>query len=206
MKVSYKLVLAGVAAVLVAGCSNSGAPNVPQVAGGAAHFQGPSPNIARLQSWRAAIAHAPTPGNGCYTAAYPLTTWIKVACVAAPNRPYIPRTGTGGGLTVGDGNDYAAVTSTLTSNAVGSFPKVKHLISESDEGEANVYSIQLNSNFMIGRRGLRGREQPGPVPRLATVRLFQQRERSVHAVLADPLYGRRRPLPGRLELIQQRLL
>ena len=96
MKISYKLVLAGVAAVLAAGCSNSGAPNVPQVAGGAAQFRGPTPNIAQLQSWRAAIAHAPTPSKGCYTAAYPLTTWKKVACVAAPNRPYIPRSGAGG--------------------------------------------------------------------------------------------------------------
>jgi hypothetical protein len=159
MKVSYKLVLAGVAAVLAAGCSNSGAPNVPQVAGSAAHFQGPNPNITRLQSWRAAIAHAPTPGKGCYTAAYPLTTWTKVACVAAPNRPYIPRSG-GGGLTVGDGNDYAAVTSTLTSNAVGSFPKVKHLRSETDDGSPNVYSIQLNSNFISGDQACAGAFNP----------------------------------------------
>jgi hypothetical protein len=130
------------------GCSNAGVPNVSHVAGGAAHFRNPNPNIARLQSWRAAIAHAPTPGKGCYTAAYPLTTWIKVACVAAPNRPYIPRSGVGSSLTVGNGNDYAAVTSTLTSNAIGSFPKVKHLTSETDHGKANVYSLQLNSNFM----------------------------------------------------------
>ncbi|MGB8909603.1 MAG: hypothetical protein WCC84_12740 [Candidatus Cybelea sp.] len=160
MKVPYKLVLAGVAAVLAAGCSNSGSPNVPPVASGAAHFRGPNPNIASLQSWRAAIAHAPTPGKGCYTAAYPLTTWIKVACVAAPNRPYIPRSGVGGSLTVGDGNDYAAVTSTLTSNAVGSFPVVKRLTSEMDDGQANVYSIQLNSNFMSGDQACAGASNP----------------------------------------------
>jgi hypothetical protein len=161
MKVSYKLVLAGVAAVLAAGCSNSGAPNVPQVAGGAANFRGPNPNIASLQSWRAAITHAPTPGTGCYTAAYPLTTWKKVACVAAPNRPFIPRSGGGGGsLTVGDGNDYAAVTSTLTSNAVGSFPTVSHLKSEEDDGQQNDYSLQLNSNFMSGDQACAGAFEP----------------------------------------------
>lgn len=150
MKIFYKLVLAAVATVIAAGCSNSGAANVPQVAAGAAHFRGQDPNVARLQSWRAAIANAPRPGGGCYAAAYPRSKWIKVACVAAPNRPYIPRSGGAHSLTVGDGNDYAAVTSTLTSNAVGSFPKVKHLTSETDYGESNVYSIQLNSNFMSG--------------------------------------------------------
>jgi len=140
MKVSHKLVFAGVAAVIAAGCSNAGSPNVPQVTGGAAH----------LPSWRAAIAHAPTPGEGCFVATYPLNAWKKVACVAAPNRPYIPRSGAGGSQTVGDGNDYAAVTSTLTSSAVGSFPEVKRLKSETDDGSPNVYSIQLNSNFMSG--------------------------------------------------------
>jgi hypothetical protein len=150
MKVSYKLVLAGVAAVLAAGCSNSGAPNVPQVAGGAAHFQ----------SWRAAITHAPTPGEGCFTATFPLTTWKKVTCVAAPNRPYIPRSGGGSSLVVGDGNDYAAVTSTLTSNAIGSFPVVKHLTSEEDDGQSNVYSLQLNSNFMSGDPACSGAYNP----------------------------------------------
>ena len=160
MKVPYKLVLAGVAVVLAAGCSTSGAPNVPQVAGGSANVRGPSPNIARLQSWRAAIAHAPTPGEGCYTAAYPVTTWIKVACVAAPNRPYIPRSGAGHSQTVGDGTDYAAVTSTLTSNAVGSFPKARHLRSETDDGVANVYSLQLNSNFISGDQACAGASNP----------------------------------------------
>jgi hypothetical protein len=160
MKVSYKLVLVGVVALLAAACSNSGAPNVPQVAGGAAQFRGQNPNIARLQSWRAAITHAPAPGQGCYTATYPLTTWKKVACVAAPNRPFIPRSGGGSSLTVGDGNDYAAVTSTLTSNAVGSYPIVKGLTSEEDEGSQNNYSIQLNSNFMSDDKACAGAYDP----------------------------------------------
>ena len=161
MKVPYKLVLAGVAAVLAAGCSNPGAPNVPQVAGGTANVRGATPNSAQLQSWRAAIAHAPTPSQGCYTAVYPLTTWEKVACVAAPNRPYLPRSGGGGhAQTVGDGNDYAAVTATLTSNAVGSFPIVKRLKSETDDGQANVYSIQLNSNFISGDQACAGANNP----------------------------------------------
>ncbi|HTT98003.1 MAG TPA: hypothetical protein VMF58_08130, partial [Rhizomicrobium sp.] len=74
--------------------------------------------------------------------------WKEVACVKAPNRPYIPAMGGhSGAQTTGDGHDYAAVSKTLTSAAVGSFPKTKKLTSETDGG-ANVYSIQLNSNFM----------------------------------------------------------
>jgi len=133
---------------------------VPQVAGSAAHLRGAIPSAAQLQSWRTAIAHAPAPSSGCYTAVYPLTTWKEVACVAAPNRPYLPRSGAGGSQTVGNGNDYAAVTSTLTSNAVGSFPVVRRLKSETDDGRANVYSIQLNSNFISGDQACAGANNP----------------------------------------------
>jgi hypothetical protein len=113
--------------------------------------QAATQDIGRLQqAWRAAIAHTPAPGKGCFTASYPLTVWREVACVTAPNRPYIPATRAHGTQTTGDGNDYAAVTATLTSAALGSFPSARRLKSESDGGHANVYSIQLNSNFMSG--------------------------------------------------------
>ena len=153
MKILYKLALAGVVAALAAACSSSSSLNVPPVAGGASSATQnafANPNIGQQQAWRAAIVHAPTPGTGCYTASYPLTTWTRVSCVAAPDRPYIPRSGAGSSQNVGGGHDYAAATATLTSNAVGSFPKVKHLHSEEDGGRQNVYSIQLNSNFMAG--------------------------------------------------------
>jgi hypothetical protein len=113
-----------------------------------ASAQAASSDTERLQqSWRAAIAHTPAPGQGCFTASYPLTVWQKVGCVTAPNRPYLPASGHGTAQTTGDGNDYAAVTASLTSTAVGSFPKAKHLQTETDGGP-NVYSLQLNSNFM----------------------------------------------------------
>jgi hypothetical protein len=66
----------------------------------------------------------------------------------------------GGSLTVGNGNDYAAVTSTLTSNAIGSFPITRRLRSETDGGRPNVYSIQLNSNFMSGDQACAGANIP----------------------------------------------
>jgi hypothetical protein len=113
-----------------------------------------APNTAALQqSWRAAIAHTPTPGGGCFEATFPLTVWRQTACVTAPNRPYVPALGAHhGAQTTGDGNDYALVSATVASAMVGSFPKAKGLKTETDGGRSNVYSIQLNSNFMKGNQ------------------------------------------------------
>jgi hypothetical protein len=164
VKIPHKLVIASLGAVLASACSNSAALNVPQTAGGASSATqnaAAHPNVeAQQQSWRAAIARTPKPGNGCYTASYPQTAWISVQCVEAPNRPYIPRSSAGGSQTVGDGHDYAAMTATLTSNAVGSFPKVKHVTSETDGGRQNVYSLQLNSNFISGDEACAGAYNP----------------------------------------------
>jgi len=102
------------------------------------------------QSWRAAIARTPVPGKGCFTASYPVAMWRQVGCVKAPNVPFIPRGAARGSRQVGNGHDYEAVTKRLISSAVGSFPVVKRLKSESDPDMfgANDYSLQLNSNFM----------------------------------------------------------
>jgi hypothetical protein len=111
-----------------------------------------APDTARLQqAWRQTIAHTPTPAQGCFEATYPVTVWRQTACVTVPNRPYVPAVGGHGGQTTGDGNDYALVSATLASAMVGFFPKAKNLKTESDGGQ-NVYSIQLNSNFMSGNQ------------------------------------------------------
>jgi hypothetical protein len=98
-------------------------------------------------AWRTAIAHTPLPSEGCFQAEYPDVVWTPVACVEAPRRAYVPRSAAARSETVGDGNDYAAGVTGLLTSATGSFPKVKGVTSEMDGG-ANVYSIQLNSNFM----------------------------------------------------------
>jgi hypothetical protein len=112
---------------------------------------GDKPNVeSRLQeNWRVQIAATPVPGAGCFTAEYPSHTWRQVACAKAPLRPYIPRTGAraAGTQTVGNGADYAAVAHGKITTATGSFPTVTGLTSETDGGQKNVYSIQLNSNF-----------------------------------------------------------
>lgn len=99
------------------------------------------------ESWREAISDTPIPDEEtCFHAVYPSTQWQKVACTVAPNVPYIPRSAPGPGI-VGNGVDYSIETTTLITHAIGSFPVVKGVTSETDGGP-NIYSIQLNSNFM----------------------------------------------------------
>lgn len=148
MKTKGIVVLAGLlaGAVLMAY-----ADDVPQL-------QGANADAVEAQaraSWRETIERTPVPEenarlavqeNTCFHASYPSTTWAKVECTAAPNRPYTPRHALHA-QTVGDGADYAARVTALTSQAVGTFPTVTGVTSETDGG-ANIYSIQLNSNFM----------------------------------------------------------
>jgi hypothetical protein len=113
--------------------------------------QAATPDAAQQASWRAAISQTPTPQEGCFKAAYPSLAWSKVACVTAPNVRYFPRSGLGrGAFTVGDGHDYAIKTKGKISTGVGSFPVVKGVKTETDFGEPNTYSLQLNSEFFHG--------------------------------------------------------
>jgi hypothetical protein len=98
-------------------------------------------------SWSAAMAEKPAPSKGCFTASYPSRIWRQVACTAAPARRFLPRSGLAG-LTVGDGNDYAAAAvDGLLSETIGAFPTVKGVKSETGMAGANDYSLQLNSQF-----------------------------------------------------------
>lgn len=99
-------------------------------------------------SWRHTMQHTAAPEHGCFHASYPSTVWSKVNCVKAPNRLYLPRHKPQP-QTVGNGDDYAAeISSGVISQTVGSFPSVSGVSSESDDGTADDYSLQLNSNFM----------------------------------------------------------
>ena len=110
---------------------------------------------ARQASWRSAIAHTAVPSEGCFTAKYPLLIWHQMRC-ATPSEAqlaHMQRTATGRAVT---GGDYAAVTKKLTSAAVGSFPKVRNLTSETSFLGANDYSLQLNSNFIDNEKACAG--------------------------------------------------
>jgi hypothetical protein len=109
--------------------------------------QAATPSASQKAAWRDAISAVPTPAAGCFTAEYPAKTWVAVACTVAPQRPYLPRSGGHHGFTVGDGDDYAAVVTSLITSTTGTFPRIKGLKSETDQGEANAYSLQINSQF-----------------------------------------------------------
>jgi len=100
------------------------------------------------ETWREAIAHTEVPAEGCFYASYPGMVWNRIECAVAPHIPYTPRRGPIS-QTVGNGNDYAASVAGLMSRAVGSFPKVTGVTSETGALGANDYSLQLNSNFMV---------------------------------------------------------
>ena len=116
-------------------------------------FAAPSDEAVAMaqENWRAAIARIAAPSLGCFEAEYPSTTWKKVSCTEAPHIPYLPRSNAHaatGTQTVGDGHDYAAEVAGTMTGSVGSFPSVSGVTSEKDGSRSNVYSIQLNSNFM----------------------------------------------------------
>ena len=98
------------------------------------------------ENWRETIARTAVPHEGCFEAEFPTATWVEAACTVAPDKVYVPH-GRPGPQTVGNGVDYAASVTNLISSAVGTFPTVTGVTSEKD-GSANVYSIQMNSNFM----------------------------------------------------------
>jgi hypothetical protein len=108
-----------------------------------------TPDAVARANWREAITKLTLPAAGCFRADYPDVAWTQVACREAPKTPYIPRHATLGGVgnTVGDGADYAAAVTKLITHGVGSFTSVTGVTSIKDQGQANTYSLQLNSNF-----------------------------------------------------------
>jgi hypothetical protein len=114
-------------------------------------------DAAARNQWRAAINQNVELGAGCFRASYPRIEWEQVECkVLRPRvRPVIRKPGQG--QVAGNGNDYVAESSGLTSGAVGSFPTVTGVKSEKSVGVAeyggggilgaNEYTLQLNTNF-----------------------------------------------------------
>jgi hypothetical protein len=112
---------------------------------------------AARDNWRATLAHTPGLGQGCFQASYPSVVWEQVEC-----KPLHPRVHSifhkpGQGQIAGNGNDYVAESSGLTSGALGTFPTVTGVKTEKSVGVAeygdggilgpNEYTLQLNTNF-----------------------------------------------------------
>lgn len=109
----------------------------------------PNTAEARLaEAWRTTIASKAVPGSGCFEAAYPSSVWTRVACSKAPSRPLLPAHGPSN-FVVGNGNDFSAETGTPISRAIGSFPSITGLKSETNQGASDTYSLQLNSSYYV---------------------------------------------------------
>ncbi len=116
-----------------------------------------SADAAARDNWRAVMSHSPYAGEGCFRASYPSIVWEQVECKELHPRthPIVRRPGEG--QVTGNGHDYVAESSGLTSGALGTFPTVTGVKSEKSVGVAefgdggilgpNEYSLQLNTNF-----------------------------------------------------------
>ncbi|MET3652226.1 hypothetical protein [Dyella japonica] len=112
-------------------------------------------------SWRESMAHIATPAEGCFEATYPSVIWHQSAChELVPRVAPVPRFklfNSGAAQTAGNGNDYTLQSSSLITQAVGTFPSVTGVTSEKGVGVAayggggilgpNEYSLQINSSF-----------------------------------------------------------
>jgi hypothetical protein len=113
-------------------------------------------DAAAHDAWRAAISNADLP-EGCFQASFPDTEWRQVECKELHPRVHTVVHKPGMGMVAGNGVDYVAQSSGLTSGALGSFPTVTGVTSEKSVGVAeygdggilgaNEYSLQLNTNF-----------------------------------------------------------
>ena len=112
---------------------------------------------AARDNWRAVISENADIREGCFQASYPSIVWEQVECKELHPRIHPVVRKPGEGQVAGNGNDYVAQSSGLTSGAHGSFPKVTGVKSERSVGVPeygdggilgpNEYSLQLNTNF-----------------------------------------------------------
>ncbi|GLQ89760.1 hypothetical protein [Dyella flagellata] len=132
------------------------------VAASSIHDMRAQANKEALEGWHKSIKHLPPPTDGCFHASYPSLIWHRVVCGEAP----VYRSATArkfgsaakriDGIrslmsepadTAGNGADYAAQTTNTTMSAVGSFPQVAGVTSESGARGANDYTLQLNTDI-----------------------------------------------------------
>ncbi len=113
-------------------------------------------DAAARDTWRAIISQNPDIREGCFQVSFPNIAWEQVECRELHPRVH-PVVRKPGEETAGNGHDYVAESSGLTSAALGSFPTVTGVKSEKSTGVAeygdggilgaNEYSLQLNTNF-----------------------------------------------------------
>jgi hypothetical protein len=112
------------------------------------------------QAWRATISRTPVPGDGCFNASYPLLVWHQVRCVKRAKSEFSQMQRTGGSAPAGGSDDYMAVTKSLTSNAVGSFPLVRHVTSEYGAYGPGDYVLLISTNSNLNTPACAGSSTP----------------------------------------------
>jgi fibronectin type III domain protein len=122
------------------------------------------PAAESLSAWRKMAAKRRPSGAACFTVSYPDLTWRRFRCQAPPRNfpPYPAVAQNHPPENVGGGTDFATV-ATGTSSAQGSFPSLTSSSSPpptetencegaadcTENGSANVYSLQLNTNHFL---------------------------------------------------------
>jgi hypothetical protein len=114
-------------------------------------------DAAARDNWRIVMSHSPFAGEGCFQATYPSIVWQQVECKETHPRTHPIVRKPGEGQITGNGDDYVAESSGLTTGALGTFPTVTGVKSEKSVGVLafgdggilgpNEYSLQLNTNF-----------------------------------------------------------
>lgn len=118
-------------------------------------------DIERLQqAWRTAIAHTPVQGEGCFNASYPLLVWHQVRCAKPAKSQFSQMLSTPVSAPAGGSDDYMAVTKSLTSNAVASFPLVRHVTSEYGAYGPGDYTLLISTNNNLNTPACAGSSTP----------------------------------------------
>lgn len=120
-----------------------------------------SPDSRTFDGWRTSMNRTLPPKKGCFTATYPGTTWQQIPCAEGPRRTYgrtyAPRLSRP--QSVGGGIDFEAQVAGLMSSATGSFDSV-NVTSEADNGNPDIYSLQLNSSYFSSPAACAGAANP----------------------------------------------
>jgi YVTN family beta-propeller protein len=134
--------------------------SAPRVVRSAPKPSGNSPLLRKeIAHWQHAIQRVHVPGKGCFTSSYPTLQWRETRCKAAPDLRFSPARGHRP-LVVGNGVDYSADVAGVMSSATGSFDFVTPGATETSNGAANSFSLQLNTKPFTSTTICAGAEVP----------------------------------------------
>lgn len=101
------------------------------------------------EHWRKSLLAKPKPKKGCFTSTYPDIEWKEEACKEPPHKLYPPRNGGSTRVETVGGNsgDFSAQVTGHITQAEGAFDSVTTTGESDSNGNANSYSLQINTDF-----------------------------------------------------------